>query len=357
MKVLSIAKKEIVSFFRDKSTIFLLIIPILIFPIYSAGINCLCENDTDVIKICYSSDSEIADTIFRDFVQSDIGFKVETVASDKETELLEENKVDCILAIRNTDIDFICNSKSYNSMSKASKIGEKFQSFFYARISGSHMSYRFNLKNEQDQELNPSDSITNATVPIVLVILCFQNILGFVNDIFSGEKERNTLEMLYLSSSSKAEIYLGKLFALIFFSTINVLISVIAYIFSNKATRLSGYNIVCLIIILLALSVISVTVSSTVSLRAKSIKSSQTVNEFLLAIPMVSTAMLSLGFIRKSSIIHFFPLINLECTLSDILMGDFNPSVFLCDLPVNLLFVFVLSVMNMKYMRSEKIFR
>lgn len=117
------------------------------------------------------------------------------------------------------------------------KLGDSFRKFYNTLLNKSYEDiYQLNLKDENNNIANTSNSISNIFVPIVLAMLIFQNISSFANDIFAGEKVRKTLELL-LSGVEKRAIYCGKSLTLLILSMINLIFSLGTYYISFDFTE------------------------------------------------------------------------------------------------------------------------
>ncbi len=365
---ITILKKELLEIFRDKATFVILLIPILIFPIFNIGMNYLNKESDTKINVCIHYDSQEAYELFNQYVLINETYDIDVIESKEPNKLLNKGYIDCYIIETNNVFDFIYNSSSYDSLSLTTKLGDGFQRYYNSSLSQSYDGiFEMNLKDENGNSANTSNSMSSIFVPIVLVMLIFQNTSSFANDIFAGEKERKTLELLLLSGVKKRSVYCGKSFALIILSIVNLLFSLGSYFISFNSTK-SGLqqfkfmqngnitaNIVCIISTMLLLSIIAVFLSLTISMLSKNMKNSQILNELVLAIPVGITALLVLGILKNNTaIFNYIPILNLIISFNNAFIGNIDIINIVLSLITNILLIIVLIILSVKYMNTEK---
>lgn len=366
-ETLIILKKELLEIIRDKSTLLIILVPFMIFPIFNIGMEYLNKNSETDINICIICNSEEASIILNQFAEKNSVFNIKNIDSNTPEALLKTGDIDCYVKATEYSIDFIYNSTSFNSLSLTTKLGEAFQEYYNSLLSESyHNIFKLKLTDENGNMANPSDSISTIFIPIILVILIFQGTSSFSNDIFAGEKERKTLELLLLSGVKKQAIYCGKSFSLVILSVLNLLISLGSYFISfNFTTGLCKFNfmqnenvfinIFFITILLFTLSLISVFLSVTVSMLSKNIKNAQILNELILTIPVGFTALLALGILKDNIIIFkYIPVLNLLINFNNVFLGNINIGDIVITLISNFFLIVLLIVESIRYMKSEK---
>ena len=369
MKIcLTIAKKELLQTFRDKSTLIFLLIPLLIFPVFNIGMDFISKNSQVEITVCTESDSEEINHFVEQFIRLNKDFEIHQVVSNCPEKLLKSGKIDCYIKIQKSDFNFFYNSSSYNSLSKTTKLGETLQRNYYSYLNKTTDGiYQFNLFNENGDTANISNSIANIFIPTIFVLLIFQGITSFSNDIFAGEKDRKTFELLLLSKVKREAIYLGKSIALLTISFVNVVISLIAFAFSYAVldngihefkflqTESCYINILVIIIALILLAIISVFITSSISLISKNAKMAQLFNELILVIPVGITGMLCLGvFNTDNKLFDFIPILNAVNMFNKAFNGYVNLSQVILAILSTVIFVWIITILCAKYIKSEK---
>ena len=367
-EVLTILKKELTEMFRDKSTFLVLFIPVMLFPIFNIGMEYLNKNSETDIDICISCSITEVNNLINQFIDSNDILNLNLIESNSPETLLKNGNIDCYITVTEKRIDFIYNSSSFNSLSSTTKLIENFQQYYNSFLSESNNNiFQLEIKDEKGTIANPIDTISSIFVPIVLVMLIFQNTSSFANDLFAGEKERKTLELLLLSGVKKHAIYFGKSLSLVVLAVINLLISLIAYCISSnfKPTGLTQFkfmqngnsfiNMLFIFILLLAISLVSVFISVTISMLSKNMKNSQILNEFVLSIPVGIMTLLVLGIINGNVyIFNYIPLLNLLVNLNNAFLGNINIGNIVITLISNTLTIGVLITSSIHYMKTEK---
>ena len=368
-ETLTIFRKELFSIFRDRATLIILFIPLLIFPIFNLGMNYLNKDSAKSINICVQYDSQEAYEFFMNYVENNEIFDIEMVDSNKPKQLLLEGIIDCYICITDNNFDFIYNSSSFDSLSLTTKLGDSFQRFYNNTISQSYDGFfQMNLKDEDNNLANTSNSMSSIFVPIVLVMLVFQNITSFANDIFAGEKERKTLELLLLSGVKKRSIYYGKALSLLCVSGISLILCLGSYFISFNSTQ-SGLqqfkfmqnenwveNIIGMILTMLFLSMTAVLLSLTISMVSKNMKNSQILNEIILAIPVGITAFLAIGVLKPNfALLNYIPILNLIINFYNSFIGNLNMLNLSISLITSMILMMIIIIVSIKYMNTEKL--
>lgn len=367
-ETLIILKKELLEIFRDKSTLLFLLIPLIIFPAFNFGLEYLNKNTATEIDVCVNYDSQSVYETVNQFILYNNEYDIELVNSIEPEVLLKNGDIDSYIKIEDNSIGFIYNSASYDSLSLTTKLSESFQQYYNSTLSETYNNIlKLELRDENGNIGNASSSVANIFIPIIFVMLIFQSSSSFANDLFAGEKERKTLEMLLLSGAKKHSIYCGKTFALAILAIVNLFLSLLSYFFSFKLSENgleqfkfmqngnTTMNIIFMIIILIELSLISVFISSTVSMLAKSMKSSQLINEFVLVIPIGIIVILVLGVLKSNALIlNYIPLVNLLANLIDVFSGNINIGYLILTILSNILLIIVMIFFSVRYMKTEK---
>lgn len=363
-----IFKKELLDIFRDKTTLLFVLIPLIIFPAFNFGLEYLNKDTATEIDICVNYDSQSVYETVTQFIKNNNEYDIRLVNSAKPEVLLKNGDIDSYIKIEDNLIGFVYNSASYNSLSLTTKLSESFQQYYNSILREAYNDILIlELKDENGNIGNVTNSVANIFIPIILVMLIFQGSSNFANDLFAGEKERKTLELLLLSGVKKQSIYCGKTLALATLAIINLFLSLLSYFFSFtfSANGLKQFkfmqngnstiNIVFIIALLIELSLISVFLSSTVSMLSKNMRSSQLINEFILAVPIGISILLLTGILKRSVIIlNYIPLLNLLLNLINVFSGSINIWYLILTILSNLLLIVAMILFSVRYMKTEK---
>lgn len=358
-EIITIVKKELLEIIRDRSTILIFLIPVFIFPIFNIGLEHLNAESETEINMSFVCDSDEAEAIITNFIKSDDTLNISLVNSKDPYSSLKDGDIDCCLSVKNQSMNIIYNSNSFNSLLSATKINEKFREFYNSYLSENNEEiYQLNMTDENGKTSDTTEVVSTMIAPIILVMLVFQNTSSFANDIFAGEKERKTIEMLLLSGTKKQNIYCGKAISLIVLTFINLFVGVASYFASFKIFEngLSVLSVVYIVITLLMLSIIAVFISVAVSMRADKIKSSQMINEIFTVIPVGLTALLVLGFLKDNILaFKFIPVLNILIDYKNAFMGKVYIENIVITFLSNAALILLLIVGSVRYMKSEKI--
>lgn len=368
-KTLIIAKKELFEIFRDKQTLIILALPFFLFSMFNFGMSFINQQNVSDMKISITSNNTQAYKQLENYIKNENQYTIKQFDFDEPIQNLKNGDLDFIVKIDNNDVDIIFNSSSFNSISLATKFGERFQKFYYENINtDSNQISRFNLKNEENNFVNIENSISKIFAPIVIILLIFQGISNFANDIFAGEKERKTLEMLLLSGTKRKYIYFGKLFALFIIEIINLLFVLssyfVSYSFSKSGISQFGFmnngntvvNILVIICELFILSIYATLTSCTVSLVSKKVKNSQMINGILQAVPIGFVVLIMIGAINSSNVaLKFLPVLNSIVCFNQAFSGDIHLTSIISSLIINFTFISLIIKFGLKYLKSEKI--
>lgn len=362
-----ILKKELLELIRDKFTIMVLILPLIVFPIFNISMNSIDTSKNDKIKIAVISNNPIGNELFNMFKKNT---KMQITQVDTATEknlnnLLNNGSLDCYIFIENQNITITYNSISYNSLMLATKLGEDFSHFYssvYSQIDKNF--FTMNLCDEQGNILNTKSSLTNLFTPVIIILFITQGVLGFSNDLFAGERERKTLELLLLSNTKRNTIYYGKSLALFILSLINCAFCFISFwtssfLFDEEFKFMQSetlkFNLLAIVITLFLLSIITVFLSTTISMISTNIRNSQMLNELIFSIPTLLILMKSFGIISKDFVVlKYTPILNIINVFSDAFSNIALPSDLMICVITNIIFIILLVYFSLKYLKTEK---
>ncbi|MBI5155159.1 ABC transporter permease [Candidatus Poribacteria bacterium] len=195
------------------------------------------------------------------------------------------------------------------------------------------------LKLKEDRDLaSKSQQVLNAVggfLPYLVIIFAFLGGIYPAIDLGAGEKERNTLETLLLSPSSRTELALGKYFVILATSLTAALLGVVSMAISVQklvpAAVLDEIDLhiepgMAIIIGLLAIppAAIFAGLFLAISVYARTFKEAQNYMaplQFVLIFPAVAPLIPGLEMSWKMAAI---PLVNISLLAKDFLKGDIN---------------------------------
>lgn len=323
-------RKELLELIRDKKTLFfvvflpLLIFPLLIFVIGGIVANVTLSQHQQVLNyhvVNASAAPKFTEMIkyHRDFTMIEPSIFKQLEADASKSEIVNEiatavqaGLVDIVIVINEDYIPekvelkqdtwtvYYNNAQQMNSVrSKFNKVLQKYKQSIrleYLTVIGINeqayevLSNPINLKvvDTASQRESIGEQV-GGILPYLLIMLCLTGAMYPAIDIGAGEKERNTLESLLLSSVSLHLIILGKFFTIMTTGIITALMSVIsiglwtsvASLFVNinviheLSSLFSFTDLVLIILMVLPVAAIFAAILLSISIYARSFKEAQ----------------------------------------------------------------------------------
>lgn len=354
-------KREMLNNFRDKTIIIIFLIPFLIFPVLRGGLNFINIQPNTTINVSVDSKDDNLSNVLYNYFTNTTNFNLNIVESQSPIELLKSDNIDCYINVTEKAYNFIYNSNSMYSLFVATKVGEDFQKFYNDfRFNMNKENAGFKLLNEKNQQGDMVHSLENLLYPIILIMMMFQNVSIFANDVYSGERERKTFEPLLLSGIKRRNIYWGKSLFLIFVSGINFMLDItsvfITTSYFDNALNIGFSNIVLLMLSFVIISLTSVFLLSGVSLHAKSIKVAQNLSGIIISvIAIISIVILTGVFKINNDMLYYIPIINIIFCIKNILNSSLILVKYWMAMSIHIVFLFFVICWSIKYINSEKI--
>lgn len=365
-KCFALIIKELTEIFRDRSTFIIFSIPALIFPLLNLGLDYMTSIKSGNINIYICSDNSFEINLFKDYVKNESQIHEFTGLKTEAYQKLSSGELSFIVCNDKAEnkVKFICNPNFYNSISEATKIGESFSQYYSKTYQEKHKDYYTLQLNDIDGALfSVDESMIQLIAPIVFIMLICQTSANFSPDIFAGEKERKTFELLLMTAKSKKVILAGKTLALLVISFINLFVNFCSYaltkiIFEKQKeniTTLNRSNLLYLCCSIILLLLISVVVSLFISLVSKKNKSAQALNEITVLLPTGFAVLIASGTIKlNSGFSKYCPIVNLISQFYQANLGVVEIKVFATTMIENLLLFIMILVFSYKYLCSEK---
>ncbi|MBQ9414423.1 MAG: ABC transporter permease subunit [Clostridia bacterium] len=351
--VLTIIKREFQEIFRDKTCIILICISTFIFPILSIGLNIIVPNKSLHIRVAVESQSDVCTDIFTAIQSNPDTQYIDIIQSSNAYEQLKNNDIDCIISIKDHVISLIANPYSYSSISSTAKFAEVFENVYLSSIN--HNTITFRMTDEQQQAINMPTAMVTIFAPAVFVMVIFQGVSGFANDMFAGERERKTIELL-IHSTKRPYILFGKLIALAIISLLNTGIALFSYSLSCRFPFSSPLSALLTLVCLSILSIAASLISLTVSMHCKKIRQAQFINELFTLLPTGMTVAVCFEMINRNHIlVRIMPILNLVSSFSTVVNGNWNISELILSIVISIAFIILLILYDIRYINSEKL--
>ncbi|MBI5705771.1 MAG: ABC transporter permease [Armatimonadetes bacterium] len=188
-------------------------------------------------------------------------------------------------------------------------------------------------------------------MPYLIVIWAFYGGFSQASDLVAGEKERSTLETLFISPVSRLKIALGKFYSLTtlcFVSSVSSLVAVIVTaslpmamtkkLFEN-GVQLTALGVFSILTVIIPLSMMFAGILLAVSAYARNTREAQshlTLVSFIVLMPAIFSQVIGYTDFAKALWVSFVPILNSASVLRSAMLGNFELVPFLVTLGVNL---------------------
>ena len=189
---------------------------------------------------------------------------------------------------------------------------------------------------DRDQATSQSRSaLMFSFLPYFFVLTVFLGGMYLAIDLTAGERERQSLEPLFVNPVARWKILAGKLGAICSFSVVSLLLSVAAFATAPWFIPTEKLGIALdlglrfgsqVVLLMLPLIVLLAALQSLVSAFAKSYREAQTYLSILMIIPVLPSALLSVIPVRAEPWMYAVPLLGQNLGIVQLLRGDGMPA-------------------------------
>lgn len=200
--------------------------------------------------------------------------------------------------------------------------------------------YRFRAVEDRKPAGLGASSV-GTLLPYLIVLWAFYGIMSSVTDLFSGEKERGTMETLLATPTGRLQIALGKVFALFLLSCVAALSTLVAVLLVGNSglpmfksafpepPRLDLVGAGCVLAALLPFAAFCSTLAASVSAPARSVREAQThltLVSFAVMLPAVYSQFI--GFLGDASApwVGWTPVLGAAVSIRQALLGRPEPA-------------------------------
>lgn len=375
-KFIIVLKKELIDCFRDKRSIFMMFLPIIIFPIlltfYNQQLKSVDQSTSRNITLATNDEKSIKD--ISSFLSS-TGVYIQIIKSDNPISDLKSGKIGLILNNNNNGYSIFYNQNSIKSAKSADIIKSTIESIknekifktlsMYENNTSAFSKYDYTLE-DISKTTNEISSLISVLGPMLIVMFISSGSEGIAIDIFCGEKERGTLESVLSTQIDRKSLYFAKNLTVFLFVCLNALISLIGYLISfiindslsfEKAQNLfTGNQIIMLFLVTITFAFFISTVMSLISLSSKSVKEGNLRISLFTLIPSVigGTAMyMEIGDTTTTS--TFIPIINTITALKSIFINLIDLKQLIITIFSTFLYGTLLLFLGYRLMNNEKV--
>ena len=357
--ILTIIKKETLDTLRDKRTIIVMVlVPVLVFPLIFIAtsrlqMSVMEREQVRSLKIGYVS--EDADTRLEDFLKTQE--RLELVYMDDANELESLIRSDSLqygLFIPDGFAGALDNMEetSLRVYFSGTRITGK------DRIDRLLAQYENTIVNErlQEKELTQSfikpfrtESVNIATdqemigklaggfLPYLFIIFCFTGAMYPAIDLFTGEKERRTMETLLTAPVSRIEILIGKMFVIALTGLISAMLAIFGlfvglqisaglpdFIMSVVMGILTFTFVMYLLLMLIPLTIFFAGLLVPLTIYAKTFKEAQSIVTPLTFIVIIPAALGLIPGVEYNAVTALIPIVNITLATKEIIAGTIH---------------------------------
>ncbi|MDF3982741.1 ABC transporter permease [Luteibacter sp. PPL201] len=172
-------------------------------------------------------------------------------------------------------------------------------------------------------------------MPYFLVLTVFVGGMYLAIDLTAGERERQSLEPLFVNPVARWKILAGKLMAICTFSLVSLFLCVLAFSTAPWFIPIEKLGIMLdlgvgfaahVLLLMLPLIVLLAALQSLVSAFARSYREAQTYLSVLMMVPILPSVLLSVIQVRAESWMYAVPLLGQNLAIVQLLRGDGVPA-------------------------------
>jgi len=360
---LTIFKKELIDTLRDRRTIiFMIIIPLLLFPVLFGIISKIQKSVTKkaeekTLRIAVISNDSATDKLIEIITKMEDFKLIENVPEDSVRSFVQNDSLDGAFVF----------SKTFDKRVASLRAGRV--KFYFKSTEGDNIEknrmkdlvneYEESLLSARFEKLNLDEAVGTAVnlvevditskkerigkaigafLPYIFVIFCFIGSLYPAIDLAAGEKERGTIETLLTAPVNRFVILLGKFGVVVLAGVGSALIAIIGLFFGIRnmvgefppeiVEVISGIlelkSIVLLLSLLLPLTMFFAGIMLSLSIFAKSFKEAQSIltpMNILVIVPVAIGLIPGINLDPKTALI---PVLNVSLATKEIVAGTID---------------------------------
>ncbi len=356
--ILTILKKELARFFKDRRTLVALIMPgILIYLIYSlmGGFmeDSFMPDEEYIPSISVVSMPESLKPIFENKALFN-STNIYSTEIEESKEHISEGTLDLLIIFSEKFDDEI--ESNYDMFS--AKLAPNIKIFYNSSNTNSAMAYqtvvaildqyessmanRFDI-NRQSSEDQSFDLATNEDMtgmifsmmmPMLLVMLLFSGCMAVAPESIAGEKERGTIATLLITPTKRSHIAIGKILALSVMALISGASSTVGTLLSlpklmGESVEIDGavYSMTdyaMLAVVILSTVLVFITLIAIVSAYAKTVKEAGTYLTPLMILSMLVGLSGMMGSAATNPVLYVIPVFNSVQSMIGIFSFELN---------------------------------
>lgn len=376
--IITIIKKEALDTLRDRRTLIIMVlVPVLVFPLLFIGITRLqtsvMEREHErTVKIGWVSQD--ADTRLEDYLKQQDRMELVIMEDENALEsLIRSDSISYGLVVPEgfgealdrmepAKLILYFSGARIQGKERIDRVLESYkQSLIEQRLAAYELSEQF-LKPFQTESVNiASDQemvgkLAGGFLPYLFIIFCFTGAMYPAIDLFTGEKERKTLETLLTTPVSRLQILIGKLSVVTMTGIISALLAIFGLFLGFQLTAglpdflmsvitgiLSLQFVLLLLLMLLPLTIFFSGVMAPLTIYAKTFKEAQSTLTPMTFLVIMPAAIGMIPGIEYNLVTALIPIVNITLATKEIIAGTIHIPFYLVTV-VSLLGLAALSV-------------
>ena len=371
-----VLKKELINCFRDRRSLIMMVLPLLIYPIFIVTTNqqMTAADNSLSTEITLATYNEAAIVELVDSLKAG-GLEVHILNDADPSENLKSGKVDLVVDKGENGYRILFYQGSIKSTKALSLLTSVIEAQKTAKIHsvlnlhGESMDFlnEYNYAYEDvtsGGEDNQGSSLAMIG-PMMLLLFISMGGSSVAIDLFCGEKEHGSLESLLSTQVDRKSMYFAKVITVLIFGGISVIVSVSAYILSyllsgevnvNSGIGLGATQMILLFVTSVSFAFFTSNVICALAIGAKSIKEgSLRVNLFTTIPSLLGIATLYINTGTMPQYINFIPLLNVVGAFKSIFVDVIKPEQIIIVIAANILYGLIALFIGQRIMNSEHI--
>lgn len=388
-QVFIIFKKEFIDTLRDRRSLFrMFIIPLGIFPLIFGVVGAIEKNSTDNEEARELRVGLLAPSVdlgFRDWLEQGAHFTVHEVPhADTMVQWIRDNRLDAGVAIPATfaaNVSGMRRDSIFQYGAAASRIVnrrlEAAIGFFQKRLLQSRLdSLGLRLENVEPTGTRFIDTATKREtigkimggfLPYIFIIFCYTGCLFPAIDLFTGEKERSTIETLLSAPIDRGKVLMGKMLMIVVAGLLSAMLSILGLLIAFKTSSggmsvlgnialgiLSPSSIVALVLMLIPLVVFFAGMLIPATVYAKSFKEAAiTLQPFTFVVILPAIVGMIPG-IELNGWTATIPILNVVLITKEIIAGTLHVGLLLEAVATLIILAFFAVLLSFRRFGNEK---
>lgn len=377
--IFTIIRKETLDTLRDKRTIIVMIlVPVLVFPVIfiitsRLQMSVMEREQERTIKIGYVAQEQDHD--LKEFLRQQP--RVELIVMNDETlfqELIRSDSIQyglyipagfgsALKEVSDTEIQLYFSGTRITGKDRIDRLLKAYENdVVEQRLEERQLSQSF-IRPFRTESVNVATGqemigkIAGGFLPYLFIIFCFTGAMYPAIDLFTGEKERRTLETLLTAPVSRIEILLGKMTVIALTGLISALLAVLGlfvglqvsaglpdFLMTVVMSILTVGFVLFLLVMLIPLCIFFAGLLIPLTIYAKTFKEAQSIVTPLTFLIIIPAAVGLIPGVEYNAVTALIPIVNITLATKEIIAGTIHVPHYLITVS-SLIGLAVLSVM------------